>query len=98
MPTPDPLQATVSFPLTIDADLSRTAQTLLRAECGAYIRAIALQDIPERHQTRLWVTLGAAAYGQVLHAVIFGLPAAEFGALRTSGVDSLAVSADRLAA
>ncbi len=98
MPTPDPLQATVSFPLTVDADLGRTAQTLLRAECGAHISAITLQDIPDRHQTRLWVTLGAAAYGPVVHAVISGLPAAEFGAVRTIRSEGSAISADRLAA
>ena len=98
MPAPDPLQATVSFPLTVDADLSRIAQNLLRTECGAHIRAITLENIPDRHQTRLWVTLGTAAYGLALHALIFGLPAAEFGAVRTSGVDNLAVSVARLAA
>ena len=83
------MPATVSFPLTVDEDLSGAAQTLLRRECGAHIRAITLENIPDRHQARLWVTLGAAAYGLALHAVVLGLPAAEFGALRSNGFDSL---------
>ena len=98
MPTPDPLQATISFPLTVDADLGRTAQTLLRRECGSDIRAIRPEIIPDRHQARLWVTLAAAAYGVALRAIILGLPAAEFGAVRTTGFDSLAASAEKLAA
>jgi len=89
MPAPDPLQATISFPLTVDADLSRTAQTLLRRECGNDIRAITFEIIPDRHQARLWVTLAAAAYGVALHAIILGLPAAELGALRSNGFDGL---------
>ena len=80
---------TVSFPLTVDADLGRAAQSLLRRECGDDIRAITFEKIPDRHQTRLWVTLAAAAYGIALHAVILGLPAAEFGALRANGFDGL---------
>ena len=83
----------VSFPLTVDADLSGTAQTLLRRECGSQIRAITFEPIPDRHQTRLWVTLGAAAYGLALHAVILGLPAAEFGALRANGIDTVGTAA-----
>ncbi len=83
------MPATVSFPLTVDADLGGRAQTLLRQECGSHIRAITFENIPDRHQTRLWVTLGAAAYGLALHAVILGLPAAEFGALRSNGFDGL---------
>jgi len=98
MPDPDPLPVTVSFPLTVDADLSRTAQNLLRQECGPQIRAITLENIPDRHETRLWVTLTAAAYGAAVHTVILGLPAAEIGAVRASGFDGLAVSTQRLAA
>ena len=98
MPAPDPLQATLSFPLTVDADLGRTAQTLLRRECGGAIRAIRLELIPDRHQARLWVTLATAAYGVALHAIILGLPAAEFGAVRTLGVDSGTASVEKLAA
>ncbi len=98
MPAPDPLQATLSFPLTVDADLGRTAQTLLRRECGSAIRAIRLELIPDRHQARLWVTLATAAYGVALHAIILGLPAAEFGAVRTLGVDSGTASVEKLAA
>ncbi len=97
MPDPDPLQVTVSFPLTVDSALSRQAQALLRKACGAHIRAITLQDLTDRHETRLWVTLAAAAYGRALHAVILGLPAAEFGAVRSNSFDSLTVPA-RLAA
>ncbi len=88
---PDPV--TVSFPLTVDADLSPAAQALLRHECGGDIRTITLENIPDRHQTRLWVTLAAAAYGLALHAVILGLPAAEFGAVRANGFDGLGVTA-----
>ena len=98
MPNPDPLQATVSFPLTVDADLSRAAQTLLRSKCGSQIRTITLENIPNRHATRLWVTLGVTAYGPALHEVILGLPAAEFGAVRANGFDGPAVSAEKLAA
>lgn len=83
------MPATISFPLTVDADLSGPAQTLLRRECGADIRVITFENIPDRHQTRLWVTLAAAAYGIALHALILGLPAAEIGALRGSGFDNL---------
>jgi hypothetical protein len=90
MPDAEPLQATVSFPLTVDAALSRTAQSVLRRECGSHIRAITLENIPDRHETRLWVTLAAAAYSVALHAVILGLPAAEFGAVRMSGFDAIA--------
>ena len=93
---PDPLQATVSFPLTVDADLSRTAQSLLRSKCGSQIRAITLENIPNRHETRLWVTLGAAAYGLALHAIILGLPAAELGALRANGFDGLGTAAQSM--
>ena len=98
MPAPDPLQATISFPLTVDADLGRTAQTLLRRECGSDIRAITFEIIPDRHQARLWVTLAAAAYSVAVHAIILGLPAAEFGAVRANGFDSLAAAAEKLAA
>lgn len=90
---PDPLQVTLSFPLTVDADLSRRAQSLLRRQCGAQIRAITFETIPDRHQTRLWVTLAAAAYGLAVHAVILGLPAAELGPVRTSGFDGLGAAA-----
>lgn len=87
------MPVTVSFPLMVDQDLSGPVQTLLRRECGAHIRAITLENIPDRHQTRLWVTLGATAYGLALHAVILGLPAAELGALRTNDFDGLGVTA-----
>ena len=90
------MPANISFPLTVDADLSGVAQTLLRRECGAQIRAITFENLPDRHQTRLWVTLGAAAYGIALHAVILGLPAAEFGALRLNGFDGLGGAAQSM--
>jgi hypothetical protein len=80
---------TLSFPLTVDADLGRTAQTLLRQACGGQIRSISFENIPDRHETRLWVTLAAVAYGVALHALILGLPAAEFGAVRANGFDGL---------
>ncbi len=98
MPDPDPLPVTVSFPLIVDADLSRTAQNLLRQACGPQIRAITLENIPDRHETRLWVTLTAAACGAAVHSVILGLPAAEIGAVRASRFDGPAVSTQRLAA
>ena len=79
----------VYFPLTVAADLSLTAQSLLRRECGAEINSISLEPIPDKHEMRLWVTLTKAAYGLALHALILGLPAAEFGAVKTSKTDVL---------
>lgn len=87
MPSADPLQTTVSFPLIVDSDLSLTAQLLLRRECGAQICSIQMDPLPDTHQTCLRVTLTAAAYGLVLHAIILGLPAAQFGAVRAVDVD-----------
>ena len=84
MPSTDPYPAVVFFPLTIDQDLSVTAQSVLRRECGAEIRSITLECLPDRHEIRLWVTLAAAAYGVALHALILGLPAAEFGPVKTA--------------
>ncbi len=72
----------VRFPVTISEDLSQQAQSLLRAECGAKIQSIALELLPDHHEARLWVTVAAIAYGLAIHALISGLPAAEFGAVR----------------
>ncbi len=76
---PIPPQSTVFFPLTVESDLSLTAQSLLRRECGA---DITLEPLPDRHQARLWVYLTAAAYSVALHAVVLGLPGAEFGPVK----------------
>lgn len=84
---PDPLQTTVTFPLTVDSDLSLTAQSLLRREAGPRVHAISLEPRADTHEMRLWVTLDAVAYGPAVHAVIMGLPAAEFGAVRVSRAD-----------
>ena len=81
MPSPDTFQMTVLFPLTVDTDLSLTAQSLLRRECGAQSRSIRLQPIPEKHEACLWVTLSASAYEPAVHALVLGLPAAQFGAV-----------------
>ncbi|WP_236621570.1 hypothetical protein [Asticcacaulis benevestitus] len=80
------------FPLTVDTDLSLTAQTLLRRECGAQIQSIRLEAIPDKHEARLWVTLAAAAYGLALHALILGLPAAQFGAVKTVRADVVSLA------
>ena len=87
MPAPAPLQTMVILPLTVDSDLSLTAQSLLRRECGASVHAISLEPRPDTHDMRLWVTLEAEAYSPAVHAVIMGLPAAEFGAVRPSRAD-----------
>ena len=86
-PAPYPFQTTVIFPLTVASDLSLTAQSLLRRECGAGIHAISLEPRPDTHDMRLWVTLESRAYNPAVHAVIMGLPAAEFGAVRPSRTD-----------
>ncbi len=95
MPQNDPYPPTVFFPLTVDQDFSATAQTVLRRECGSAIRSITLESIPDKHEMRLWVTLAAAAYTVALHALILGLPAAEFGAVKMAKTDiaSLALAA-----
>ncbi len=92
MPQADPPQTTVYFPLTVDSDLSLTAQSLLRRECGGQINSIRLEPVPDRHEMRLWVTLTAAAYGLVLHTVIMGMTAAEFGAVRIANAEASALA------
>ena len=92
MPAPAPLEATVYFPLTVDSDLSLAAQSLLRRECGPQINSISLEPVPDKHEMRLWVTLTAAAYGLALHALILGLPAAEFGPVKTAKTDTLSLA------
>ena len=87
MPRNDPCPATVFFPLTVDQDVSATAQNLLRRECGGDIRSITLECLPDTHEMRLWVTLAAAAYTVAVHALILGLPAAEFGAVKLARTD-----------
>lgn len=78
----------VYFPLTIDSDLSLTAQSVLRRECGDHICAITLEYRPDRHEVRLWITLAAAAYVLAVHVLIAEVPAAEFGSVRPSKYES----------
>ena len=94
-PLPTPSQMGVQFPLTVDSDLTLAAQSLLHSECGVHIRSIQLESLPDTHEMRFWVTLAAAAYGLALHALILGLPAAQFGAVKTVRTDivSLALAA-----
>jgi hypothetical protein len=84
--TIDPLQATVFFPLIVDSDLSLTAQSLLRRECGASIGQLKLEPLPRHHQVRIWVYLAAAAYTVALHAIVLGLPVAEVGSVNYAPV------------
>lgn len=88
MPRNDSRPAIVFFPLTVDQDFSATAQKLLRRECGADIHTITLESLPDTHEMRLWVTLTAAAYSVALHALILGLPAAEFGIVKVARTES----------
>jgi hypothetical protein len=75
----NPEQEHVSFPLTIDSDLSTKAQAILHRTCGESIDGIELEPLPRKHQAKLWIHLKATAYTMALHALILGLPAAEFG-------------------
>lgn len=92
MPSEDPFQVTVLFPVTVDSGLSVTAQSLLRCECGTQICSIQLEALPDKHEVCLWVTLAAAAYGLALHALILGLPAARFGAVKTVRADVISLA------
>ena len=74
-------QERVHFPLTIDSDLSAEAQAILQRTCGEEIDAIELEPLIRKHQTKLWIHLKATAYNMALHALILGLPAAEFGSV-----------------
>lgn len=69
----------VCFAVTVDQSLSQKAECVIRSECGARVRSISLEPLPDRHEVRLWVTLAALAYGLAVHAIVSGLPAAEFG-------------------
>jgi len=86
-----PMPLTVHFPLTVDQDLSLTAQTLLRRECGDLIRTITQESVPHQNETRLWITLAATAFSKALHAVLLGIPAAEFGPLKVARMEPIAL-------
>ncbi|MDC7677700.1 hypothetical protein [Asticcacaulis machinosus] len=77
-----PFTPTVYFPLTVDEALSQKAQLLLKTECADLIGDMNCEALPARHQTRIWIYVKAATYGLLLHALILGLPSAEFGALK----------------
>ncbi len=91
MPSADPPQISdqtiVLFPLTVDTDLSLMAQSLLCRECGIRLCSIQVEARPDTHETCLWVTLVAATYGHALRTLILGLPAAQFGAVKTVRTD-----------
>ena len=71
----------VCFPLTVDSDLSAKAQDIIRRTCGKSVRKIKLEQLINKHQTKIWVNLKAAVYRIALHALIIGLPAAELGSV-----------------
>ncbi len=72
-------ESCLCFPITVDTDFSEQAQTILQTTCGEAIEAVTLEISSRKHQTKLWVRLAASAYQHAIHALIIGLPAAEFG-------------------
>ncbi|MDV6330089.1 hypothetical protein [Asticcacaulis sp. 201] len=89
MPSPDPLPSLLTFPLTVDADLSATAQGLLRRECGCDLHAIDIEAVGDTHDIRCRITVAATACERAMHALIAGLPAAQFGAVEPARAEAL---------
>lgn len=71
----------LNFPVTVSEDLALKARALLCEGCRSDLHTIRFEALPDDHAARLWVTVAANGYGAALHALICGLPAAEFGAV-----------------
>jgi len=83
MPTDNnPDNEILYFPLTVDSDLSAEAQNIIRHSCGTSVSSLKLEPLPIKHQTKIWVSLQAAAFSIALHAIILGLPGAELGMVK----------------
>ena len=81
-----PLHEIVYFPLTVDEHLSADAQQLVEKTCGDSILYLDVVPVPNKHQSKIWIGLKAAALGMALHAVIMGLPNAELGPVKHNQV------------
>lgn len=71
----------LNFPVTVSEDWALKAHALLRMGCGSDLHTVRFETVPDDNATRLWITVAATGYGPALHALIGGLPAAEFGAV-----------------
>ena len=73
------LNEIIYFPITIDESLSAEAQNIVNRSCGDSVSSLKVEPLLRKHQLKIWITVKAAAYGIVLHAIILGLPSAELG-------------------
>ncbi len=81
-PTEEQLDEIVYFPITVDDSLSAEAQAIVDRSCGDSVLYLDIVSVPNKHQSKIWIGLKAAAFGIALHAVIMGLPSAELGMVR----------------
>jgi hypothetical protein len=73
------LNEIVYFPITVDESLSAEAQNIVNRFCGDSVSSLKVEPILRKHQSKIWISVKEAAYGITLHALILGLPSAEFG-------------------
>ncbi len=66
------------FPITVDESLSAEAQQLVTRSCGDSIISLNVEPLLKKHQSKIWITMKAAAWSIAVHAII-GLSAAELG-------------------
>ena len=69
----------VTFPIIVDASLSAEAQNIVNRSCGDSVSSLKVEHLHKKHQSKIWISLKAAAYNIALHAIILGLPGAELG-------------------
>ena len=73
------LNEIVTFPVTVDESLSAEAQNIVNRSCGDSISSFKVEPLLRKHQSKIWISVKAAAYGIAFHAIIMGLPSAELG-------------------
>ena len=69
----------VCFPITVDDSLSTEAQNIVKRSCGDSVSSLEVEPLLRKHQSKIWISMKAAAYSIALHAIILGLPSAELG-------------------
>lgn len=67
------------FSITADSSLATALQDTLRRCCGGSVNFPKIERIPQKHQSRIWIYIQAAAFSLAVHAVISDISEAELG-------------------
>jgi len=70
------------FPITVDSSLDFELKSVMLRFCSDSIKALRIQEIPQKHQVKIWIHMKASAFGDAMHAIITDVSGAELGPVK----------------